>query len=134
MPRAATYDSTQGIWIGDTWTVGRDPDIARVSYYAGDVSQAYLNGTTCDPLQDIYAKAIAYMATARLSRSICSCSGVVQFFEFLQKDLALSSPNESISLGFRDLDNPFGTHVGELMAWRLIGKLRRERSVEVAVI
>jgi len=134
IPRTASYDSTLGIWTGDTRTVNRDPDIARVSYYAGDVSQAYLNGITCDPLKDIYAKAIAYMATARLSRSICSCEGVVKFFEYLQKDFAISSSNESITIGFRDLENPFGTHRGELMAWRLIGKLHRERNEEVAVI
>jgi hypothetical protein len=134
VPRAATYDASTGIWTGDAWTVKRDPDIARVSYYAGDVSQAYLNGVTCDPLKDVYAKAIAYMATARLSRSICSCANVVQFFESLQKDLAHQTSGDSFAIGFKELANPFGTRRGELMAWNLIGKLRRERAEDVAVI
>jgi hypothetical protein len=135
VPRAASYDAGQGIWTGDTWTGSRDPDIVRVSYYAGDVAEAYLSGRSCDPLKDIYAKAIAYMATARLSRSICSCPGIVVFFERLQVDMASSTTGENFVLGFRDLENPFGTRRGEVMAWRLIGKLSlRERNPEVAVI
>lgn len=135
VPRMATYDSDQSLWTADDWTVGRDPDMARVSYYAGDVSQAYLAGTTCDPLKEVYAKAIAYMATARLNKSICSCAGVVQFFENLQRDLAEAVDGSRFAVGFTDLENPFGTRQGELMAWRLIGKLgAKERAVEVAVI
>jgi hypothetical protein len=135
VPRAATYDADQSIWTADTRSVNRDPDIVRVSYYAGDVAQAYLSGRNCDPLKDIYAKAIAYMATARLTRSICSCPGIVVFFESLQEDFAVSTPNRNTTIGFRDLENPFGTRRGELMAWRLIGKLgTRELNPEVAVI
>lgn len=135
VPRAASYDAAQGVWTGDTWSVSRDPDIVAVSYYAGDQSQEYLRGASCDPLKDIYAKAAAYMATARLTRSICSCPGIVVFFESLQEDLAESNPNQNRTLGFRDLENPFGTRRGELMAWRLIGKLgTRELNPEVAVI
>lgn len=135
VPRAASYDADLGVWTGDTWSGSRDPDIVRVSYYAGDVAQAYLSGASCDPLKDIYAKAIAYMATARLSRSICSCPGIVKFFESLQVDMATSTTGLNHTIGFRDLENPFGTHLGEIMAWRLIGKLSlREQNPEVAVI
>jgi hypothetical protein len=135
VPRAASYDASLSAWTGDTWSGNRDPDIVRVSYYAGDVAQAYLGGGSCDPLKDIYAKAIAYMATARLHRSICSCPGIVQFFESLQVDMASSTTNQNFAVGFRDLENPFGTRRGEIMAWRLIGKLSlREQNPEVAVI
>ena len=124
-----------GLWQADTWTEGRDPDQVRVSYYAGDASQAYLNGASCDPLKDVYAKAIAYMATARLTRSICSCEGTVVFFESLQEDLAVAVTGRNPRLSFKDLDNPFGTRRGEVMAWRLVGKVfDNERAMDVAVI
>ena len=134
VPQAATYNSDIGGWNSAGWAVGRDPDQVRVSYYAGDVSRTFMNGLSCDPLKDKYAKAIAYLATARLSKSICPCQGVLDFFEGLRKDLALSISGEAYNVPFRDLDNPFGTRYGEVMAWRLIGKQNRESVIEVAAI
>jgi hypothetical protein len=134
VPRAATYNATDGIWAAASWTVGRDPDQVSINYYAGDVSQTFLDGRSFDPLKDKYAKAIAYLATARLSRSICPCKGVLAFFDSLQQDLALATSGESYNLSFGDLDNPFGTRRGEIMAWRLIGKKNRETTIEVAVL
>jgi hypothetical protein len=135
VPRAATYDSDNAKWVSDNWVVGRDPDQVRINYFSGNYSQAFLNGVSCDPLSEMYAKAIAYMATARLSRSICACEGVIKFFDNMQKDLAANTGNLSYNITIRDLDNPFGTRLGEVMAWKLLGKVNRDRVlVEVAVI
>lgn len=134
IPRAATYNSTTGVWDASAWVVGRDPDQVRINYYAGNVSQEFLNGVSCDPLSEMYARAIAYMATARLTRSICSCEGVLKFFDNMQEDLSLVSGSRSHGITVRDLDNPFGTRLGEIMTWRLLGKVSRDKKVEVAVI
>jgi len=134
VPRAATYDTDNEKWVSNTWVVGRDPDQVRISYYSGSISQAYLNGVSCDPLDEMYAKAIAYMATARLSRSICACEGVIAWFDNMQTDLALNTGTLAYNITVRDLDNPFGTRLGEVMAWKLLGKVNRDRLVEVAII
>lgn len=134
VPAIATYDDDNGIWRSSSWTVGRDPDQVRVSYYAGDMSQGYRDGSAIDPLKEMYAKAIAYMTAARLPRTICSCPGVVQFFEDLRADMALNTSNLSHLISMRDLDNPFGTRLGEIMAWKLLGKVNRDKMVEVAIV
>jgi len=133
IPRPATYNADTGVWDADNWVVGRDPDQVRISYYAGHVSQEFLNGVSCDPMSEIYARAVAYMATARLTRSICGCEGILQFFDSMRVDLAMVS-GESYNISFKDLDNPFGTKYGEVKAWRLLGKVSRDKQVEVAVI
>lgn len=134
VPVIAAYDADSGIWKYSSWTVGRDPDQVRISYYAGDMSQGYKSGSTTDPLKEIYAKAIAYMASARLPRTICTCPGTVKFFEELREDMALSTSDVSHLISMRDLDNPFGTRLGEIMAWKLLGKVNRDKMVEVAII
>ena len=133
VPRIASYDTDNGRWAAAPRTISRDPDQVKVSYYAGDVSRTFLNGLSCDPLKDKYAKAIAYLATARLGGSICPCQGVLKFFEQLQIDLAASTSSEAYNVSLNDLDNPFGTRYGEVMAWRLIGKQDREQDIDVAV-
>lgn len=134
IPRPATYDSDSGTWTFTNWVVGRDPDQVRISYYAGNVSEEFLNGISCDPLSEMYAKAIAYMATARLSRSICGCEGIIHYFDRMQVDLAKIESTRSYNVTLKDLDNPFGTRLGEVMAWRLLGKVDRDRQVEGVVI
>jgi len=134
IPRAATYDSDSGIWVATNWVVGRDPDQVRISYYAGSVSREFLRGVSCDPLSDLYAKAVAYMATARLPRSICSCDNTVEWFDSMRIDMALSTSSASYNVTIRDLDNPFGTRLGEIKAFRLLGKVDRDKRVEGVVI
>jgi len=134
VPHAATYNSATEVWDSNNWVVGRDPDQVRISYYAGSVSREFLNGVSCDPLSEMYAKAIAYMATARLSRSICSCQGILVFFDNMQIDLALITGSQSHNVSYKELENPFGTRLGEIMAWRLLSRVSRDRQVEVAVI
>lgn len=135
VPVPATYDANEQEWKRTNWSVSRDPDQVRISYYAGDISQGFLSGRTCDPLKDKYARAIAWIATARLDKPPCSCPEVNQNFETLREDLsAFGGERVAHFLSPRLLDNPFGTRRGEIMAWNLIGRTVRERIVEVAVI
>jgi hypothetical protein len=135
VPAPATYNASNQIWERTNWSVGRDPDQVRVSYYAGAISQQYFAGTTCDPLQNKYARAISWIATARLDKPPCSCPEVIKNFETLREDLsAFGSDVTAHFVSPRILDNPFGTRRGEVMAWNLIGRMVREYNVEVAVI
>ncbi len=133
-PLPATYSVTDAKWKLSDWTVKRDPDQVRVSYYSGEISQPYLSGTSCDPLKSQYAKAIAYIATSRLSKPICACPNVTQEFASMQEDLSLSDGGRSHFISLDLLDNPFGMRRGETMAWNFIGKISREQQFEVAII
>lgn len=133
VPIPAEYNATDGIWNHSGWIIGRDPDQVRVSYYAGDIDQSYLSGTSCDPLKALYAKAIAYLATARITMPICVCTELADNFESMREDMSLLG-EESHLVSLDILDNPFGTRRGEIMAWNLIGRIKRERLDEVAVI
>jgi hypothetical protein len=133
VPIPATYNSDDGIWNYTDWIIGRDPDQVRVSYYAGDISQSYLLGTSCDPLKALYAKAIAYMATARITMPVCTCTDLADNFEAMRTDLAEIGEISHFT-SEQVLNNPFGTRRGEVMAWNLIGRIKRERIEEVAVI
>lgn len=134
IPIPAEYSATDSIWNHTDWVIGRDPDQVRVSYYAGDISQPYLLGTTCDPLKSLYAKAIAYMATARLTLPVCVCTNLADNFESMREDLSRFGGESSHLMSEQMLNNPFGTRRGEVMAWNLIGRIKREKLDEVAVI
>lgn len=123
VPQTATYNSTTGQWDQAAPSVCRDPDQVKFWYYAGDLSNDYLSELTCDPLSQYWAETIAWMATARLRRNLCDCDTIKGFSEELQKDLAFSSDAGSYILGDDDLNNPFGSRVGEVRAWHRVSKL-----------
>lgn len=134
VPKPAEYDSVNGLWNSVPFSYGRDPDQVRVSYYAGDISQSYLNGVSCDPLKTLYANAIAWLATARTTKPVCSCPQLADNFEYLRTDLAQFGGDVSFVTTEAMLNNPFGTRRGEVMAWNAIARINRDIAVEVAVV
>jgi hypothetical protein len=72
------------------------------------------------------------MATARLERPFCHCGVLTALAEKLQTDLALTDPDQSYSLPFSLLDNPFGTRRGEMEAWKRVSNYK-DRIVGVAL-
>jgi hypothetical protein len=127
VPQPATYDADNAQWSQSCWTECREPDIVKVWYYAGNQSNRYVSGLTCDPLDDYLAHAIAWMATARLERPICACNNAQALSMDLQRDMAFS-PAEGGFFNIDDdiLSNPFGTKKGEVMAWRRMSKLTEQ--------
>lgn len=121
-PHAATY--TDGAWVYNS-TVTAQPAAVRLWYYSGYQSQDYLNGYSCDPLDDLMAQAITMLATARLPKPICSCSNAKVNADDWRKDLAISSRTEFNSSMRRQavVNNPFGTRAGEVRAWEIISGL-----------
>jgi len=120
VPHPSTYDTDQGLWIIQSYAVARDPDIVKLWYRSGDVSDDFLAGYTTDPLSDFYAMAIAWMATARLERPPCSCGNLLTVMNGLRERPTSAELRES--LDFAVLGNPFGTLRGELMAWARLSK------------
>lgn len=131
VPVPASY--SDGSWSITTFDVCRAPDKLNLYYLAGDQSNEYLRGISCDPLSDQWAWCIIWLAIARLERPPCSCNRLKNMFDYLREDLAHSVPGGSYYMGLDLQTNPFGTHRGELMAWKRV-KHHVGRRMSVAVI
>lgn len=119
VPMPAEWDDTDERWEIASWTEGYAPDQVKLWYYAGDIAERYLNGSSCEALSDQFARTIAMLAVARLARPICSCANLSKLQEDWQKDMSRSGEGEaSFVLSDDDLNNPFGTRKGEVMAYR----------------
>ena len=123
----ATYDAVDGVWDSATWSVCRNPDQIKVYYYCGNLSELNRAGRRCDGLSDTWARVIAHLATARLRRPLCDCSGVSSLVDWLQTDMAVSTREESRTVLWDDLSNPFGTRRGEMEAYRHCRTLEQGR-------
>lgn len=132
VPVPATFDSASDSWQRNAFSVCRDPDMVRLNYYAGDLSNENLAGRTCEQLSNWWATTIAWLATARLERPMCSGTNVLSLSQKFQKDLALSG-DSSVQVTESDLNNPFGTRFGEVMAWKRISREATKRMTGIAV-
>lgn len=130
VPVPATYSNG---WSLANYSVCRAPDKVELYYRAGDQSNEYLRGISCDPLSDQWAWCIIRLAIARLERPPCACNRLKNMFEYLREDLAHNSDSGSWYLGTDIATNPFGTHRGEMMAWKHV-KHHVGRRMHVAVI
>ena len=126
VPTPASYDDG---WTSSAWTVCRDPDIVKIYYYSGDLSNRNLSGYTCDPLSDYWAQAIAALATARLERPFCTCGNSAALAEHWRTDMTANSNLVSLSL----LDNPFGTRQGEILAWQRVNRHKKRGQGAAAI-
>jgi len=113
-----TYDEDEGAWTSDAWSVCRDPDELKLYYYCGNLSELNLAGRRCTGLSDQWARVIAFLATSRLRRPLCDCSGVSSLVDWLQTDMARGTREETYTVLWDDLSNPFGTRRGEMEAYR----------------
>lgn len=118
----ATY--SDDAWAYQVWPTGADPLQVLLWYQAGYQSNRFLAGTDYDPLDQSMAQCIAWLATARLERPFCGCGTSQSLAAKLMTDMAISGENESKNSSFEDLENPFGTRLGEIWAWRRLKKLR----------
>lgn len=120
----AAFDVGTESWGVTTPAANRDPDQVTVNYYAGGQSDRFLAGWDCDPLERYLAEAIAYLAAARLERPYCSCGIMTALGRDLRRDLTVTSTEGTgYYTGDEVHDNPFGSRLGELMAWRRIKHL-----------
>jgi hypothetical protein len=114
--------------------VCRDPDEIKLYYFAGAQEDQWLKGMSYDPLSRYFAQAIAWMATARLEREICGCGNLIALFRNLRQDLAVTREGGASRFTPDEiLNNPFGTKMGEVMAWQRISKLTDSISIGGAI-
>lgn len=95
-----------------------EPLDVRTWYQAGDMSDDYMNDLSADPLDDYWAQTIAWMATARLEKNVCSCSNVREVADALRRNVAASTEvGGNAYNAIETISNPFGSRVGEVRAW-----------------
>lgn len=134
VPNPASYDSETGLWTEESFSGGREPDWIQAWYRAGKVSREFLAQRSTNPLNYEFARIIAHLATARFERPLCGCSNVHTLSERLMKDIASNEGTGGMFFTSVDLvNNPFGSRVGEVEAWRYLTKLE-DRIVGVAVL
>jgi len=129
VPTPATYSSG---WTSDCFSGCRDPDEVKIWYYAGAVDNLNLRGDTCHTLPPRMERAIAWLATTKILKPMCSCPHVTAVYRRLQEDLAISG-ERSYQITEDDLDNPFGTQRGSIQAWRYIQNIAEHIMKGVAV-
>ena len=115
-----------GEWEQSSFTECRDPDTVSLYYYSGAYSNRWLNGDTCEPMDNYWAQIIAWLATARLERPFCSCGNVEALGAWLREDM-VKIGDTSFNITTDDLMNPFGTRRGEVEAWRKVNKVYKRR-------
>jgi len=130
-PEPAEYDAAEEQWSQVAYSICRPPDIVKIWYVAGDISNNYRGiadfatpRTFCEPLSNWWAQIIAYLATARLERPHCSCGTLTALYERLRVDVAtVQASGPSYTITEEDLRNPLGTRRGEIEAWRKLKHL-----------
>lgn len=131
----ATYDAVSGTFTNAAFTVAREPDYVTLTYQGGDYYEDVRRGMRIVP-PDL-AQAIAWMATARLSRPLCTaCQNVKDKEERLRTDLAYSMDGKSGDVKFvtpNVLRNPFGTRLGEVDAWNIVKRRINEGEISAKV-
>jgi hypothetical protein len=126
VPQPATWDAVNGQWAASAFSECYAPDQVKVWYYAGEMSDAFLSGMGLDPLSNWYAEAIGWMAIARLERNFCSCGNLTALQTELRSEMSRSDTGgPSWFLTDADGNNPFGTKMGEVKAWRRVAKLAK---------
>lgn len=123
VPVAATYNDGDGNWTGECedW-IG--PDYTRLWYYAGEVNQAYLRGATGEPMPPHLAEVVAMLTAARLSKPICQCSVLSEFTRKMQQDVSRATRGTEFTFVTPEqVNNPFGTRYGEIMAWNRLVRM-----------
>ena len=107
VPAPATWDSDNDTYVITDYAVGRDPDIVKLWYRSGEISEERLRGDPQDMLSYQWAKTIAYLATSRLERPPCDCSPTTTLSIRLMKDIAFTGGDSSFLVDFDILSNPF---------------------------
>lgn len=113
-PAAAVYNASTGLWqSAGCSSCYADPDRVTLRYLAG-----YPLGSD-GQMAKKWQQAVTMLATAELKRRVCACRDANERLHDLQLDMALqSTETERYQRSQKDLDNPFGTRLGHIQAWK----------------
>lgn len=113
-PAAAVYNATSGLWSSAYGCGGcyAEPDRVKLRYLAGYPLERGV-------MAKVWQQIVTMFAAAELKRRICACRDVNERIHDLQMDMALqSTTTERYQRSERDLNNPFGTRLGHIQAWK----------------
>lgn len=126
VPWPASYSDSA--WNASAFSVCREPDYVKFWYFAGGIEQEYLKESPYSHwIPNWLAQVISYMATARLTSPPCSCGNAINLIKNLMEDMAMPYSDRQITIDFGLLDNPFGTHYGEIYAYNRLRSLAPRR-------
>lgn len=111
----AVWNATTFEFDEESWSVGRQPDLIRLWYYAGWRDKAVTCATR--QMDRMYERMVAYYAASLLDRPVCGCDNVTAYVDRWQRNLAVPG-EEGMRISAEDLANPFGTRAGALFAWK----------------
>jgi hypothetical protein len=113
-PAAAVYNTTTGLWSSaSSCDCYAEPDRVILRYLAGFPLE---NGVMAKKWQQV----VSMLATAELKRRICACRETNERVHDLQLDMALqATETERYQRSTQDMDNPFGTRLGHISAWKM---------------
>jgi len=120
IPYGATY--CDGAWVEDVdcWAV---PAMVKINYHSGLFSGERLEDGRRRRMDRNMEEAVAWLSAARLSKPICACTNVQAYVEELRTDLARADRKGYTMLSDFQMNNPFGTKVGEIRAWNQVSKM-----------
>lgn len=126
VPRSGDWNATTQCFDLTSWSGSRQPDHARLWYYAGQRDFTLIAPNITIPQH--FATAISYLALTLLDRPLCSCNNLDAFTKHWSLDLAYQQASQAVSTSFklssRLLDNPIGTTRAAINAWQLIERSR----------
>ncbi len=110
-PAQAAYNASTGLWSSGCCYA--EPDRVVLRYLAGWPLE---RGQMAKRWQQV----VSIFAAAELKRRVCACRDVNERLHDLQLDMSLqSTQTERYQRTNEDLNNPFGTRLGHITAWRM---------------
>jgi hypothetical protein len=110
-----TYDADEDTYTpASCWSQNIDPHKALVSYYSGYIGQG-TRGT--EKLDSRWSRLIAKLASSRIPRKFCYCENIQVRVDNWQHDTSKATTEKSFITSL-DINNPFGTRVGEIEVYR----------------
>lgn len=121
----------QAVWDADTsqfnavsWATCRQPDRVIVRYEAGAKLAEIENTLNQSRVDGRWNEIVARFAAAELSQRICACDVANRELYRWQFNAALKgSGGGDMDISQADLENPFGTHAGQIYAWKNVKNL-----------
>jgi len=115
----ANWNATVSAFDSTVFTACRTPDKSRVWYRAG-----LRHRESVLVMDSNWERIVAYYALTMMDRPICQCNSIENVTAHYKTDFALRSSTQAASTQFRItdrlLDNPFGTTLGAVNAWRAV--------------
>lgn len=126
-------DYTGGAWQKTSCGEVDYYDYVTLRYLSGASASGILNVSMGHNVPEDLARAVCYLATARLPRIFYANNNATSLADHLREDYAFNDQGQARFLTRDDGYNPFGTKYGEIMAWRLITKLVHMQTTGVAL-